>query len=112
MWLLKGCDKSQVSKLSECPNPEVPVHPSSIMTSDVAAAAAPASRNSAHEDDLAAPEGEEAKGGVGTVIGIMIVFGFIVMASGWVLYAYRNPHTKSGQLLIQVNGFEFNGIID
>lgn len=74
------------------------MRPSSIMTSDVEAAAA-ASRNSAHDDD---PDAEGVKGGVGTAMGVMIVFGLIVLASGWVFYAYRNPHTKSGQLLIQV----------
>lgn len=51
---------------------------------------------------------EEEKGGMGTVLGVLIPFGLVFLAVGWVMYAYRNPHTKSGQFLIQVRRILFN----
>lgn len=39
---------------------------------------------------------------VGLVLGLMLPMCLIMSAIVWTLYAYRNPHTKSGQLLIQV----------
>ncbi|XP_055695197.1 plexin domain-containing protein 2 isoform X1 [Lutzomyia longipalpis] len=39
--------------------------------------------------------------GVGTVLGFLIPIVLILSGVLWILYAYRNPHTKSGQFLIQ-----------
>lgn len=36
-------------------------------------------------------------------IGILLPIVVIITLLMWVFYAYRNPHTKSGQLLIQVS---------
>lgn len=41
----------------------------------------------------------------GMVIGVLMPIILIMSSIVWVFYAYRNPHTKSGQLLIQVNNF-------
>uniref|UniRef100_A0A182PMS7 PSI domain-containing protein n=1 Tax=Anopheles epiroticus TaxID=199890 RepID=A0A182PMS7_9DIPT len=35
------------------------------------------------------------------VVSLLIIFIILLMCGCWVLYAYRNPHTKSGQLLIR-----------
>jgi hypothetical protein len=40
---------------------------------------------------------------VGTIVGILMSIGLLSSAVLWIFYAYRNPHTKSGQLLIQVS---------
>ncbi|XP_052893847.1 plexin domain-containing protein 1 isoform X2 [Anopheles moucheti] len=32
---------------------------------------------------------------------MLVIFGILLVSGCWVLYAYRNPHTKSGQLLIR-----------
>jgi hypothetical protein len=34
-------------------------------------------------------------------LGVLLPISFVMIVLMWVLYAYRNPHTKSGQLLIQ-----------
>ena len=54
------------------------------------------------DENYAAPSNHpESKSSVGWIIGLIPVC-FILTILVWVLYAYRNPHTKSGQLLIQV----------
>lgn len=35
------------------------------------------------------------------LVSMLIFLGILLMSGCWVLYAYRNPHTKSGQLLIR-----------
>lgn len=44
---------------------------------------------------------------VGTALGFIVPIAMILGAVLWVFYAYRNPHTKSGQLLIQVSHMYF-----
>lgn len=43
---------------------------------------------------------ESSAGAIVASLTVLIVIGSIL---GWFLYAYRNPHTNSGQLLIKVN---------
>uniref|UniRef100_A0A1L8E3F4 Putative extracellular protein tem7 n=2 Tax=Nyssomyia neivai TaxID=330878 RepID=A0A1L8E3F4_9DIPT len=45
--------------------------------------------------------------GVGTVLGFLIPIVLVLSGVLWVLYAYRNPHTKSGQFLIQLRGYKY-----
>lgn len=45
----------------------------------------------------------QEKGGISTAMGVLIPMCMIILAISWIVYAYRNPHTKSGQLLIQVS---------
>lgn len=37
------------------------------------------------------------------LVSMMVICGILLGCGCWVLYAYRNPHTKSGQLLIRVS---------
>lgn len=92
-----------MGKGGECPNPEF-VKPTLIRTSDASksSAAAVLSRPGLNDGDDDVEDHEEAKGGMGTAMGVLIPFGLVFLAVGWVMYAYRNPHTKSGQFLIQV----------
>lgn len=39
---------------------------------------------------------------VGLVLGLFLPMTLVFSLVLWIFYAYRNPHTKSGQLLIQV----------
>lgn len=89
----------------ECPSPEVVAKPSIIRTLDTQSVPA-ASRNTDHSHNDYEEEHEEEKGGMGTAMGVLIPFGLVFLAVGWVMYAYRNPHTKSGQFLIQVRDFK------
>lgn len=49
-----------------------------------------------------AESSETKSGGAGFVVGLLLPLVVVMSLVVWVLYAYRNPHTKSGQLLIQV----------
>lgn len=95
---------------AECPIPDVTYRPSTIGKSDTSSSPGvegAAKRHDAEDDPSSAGQsGAEAKGNVGTAMGILIPFGLVILAVGWVFYAYRHPHTKSGQLLIQVRRFE------
>lgn len=42
-------------------------------------------------------------GGVGMALGLFLPLVVVMCLGIWIFYAYRNPHTKSGQLLIQVS---------
>lgn len=55
---------------------------------------------------LSHAEADDTKrSGAGFFIGIFLPIVLIMTLIVWVFYAYRNPHTKSGQLLIQVSIF-------
>lgn len=41
-------------------------------------------------------------GAAGFAVGLLLPLVVVMSLVFWVFYAYRNPHTKSGQLLIQV----------
>ena len=41
--------------------------------------------------------------GISGIIGILFITALVTGLGVWVLYAYRNPHTASGQLLIRVS---------
>ena len=45
--------------------------------------------------------------GVSGIIGILVVISLIAGLSGWAAYAYRNPHSASGQMLIRVSFSKF-----
>lgn len=47
------------------------------------------------------PDAEEVSGFV-TFVSVFMPIGLVLTLCLWLFYAYRNPHTKSGQLLIQV----------
>lgn len=51
------------------------------------------------DDDSANPENV----GVGMFLGLFLPILLVSFLAIWIFYAYRNPHTKSGQLLIQVS---------
>lgn len=40
--------------------------------------------------------------GVSGIIGILLVIGLVMGLVAWAAYAYRNPHSASGQMLIRV----------
>jgi len=42
---------------------------------------------------------------VSGIIGILTIIAFVVGLAGWGVYAYRNPHSASGQMLIRVRLF-------
>lgn len=94
-WVQKGCDKFQVVRESECANPAFVVQ--TTKSSAVSA------HKTMHMEETSSVPGEEQKGGVGVTMGALVVVAMVFLVAGWITYAYRNPHTKSGQFLIQVS---------
>ena len=45
---------------------------------------------------------ESDTGSFGFALGVLVPICLLSFLALWIFYAYRNPHTKSGQLLIQV----------
>ncbi|GFX64903.1 plexin domain-containing protein 2 [Trichonephila clavipes] len=44
---------------------------------------------------------ESSSMGVGTVVAVLLILAIVMGGLVWVGYAYKNPHTSSGQLLIR-----------
>ncbi|CAH0389771.1 unnamed protein product [Bemisia tabaci] len=83
-WLHKECDKTSVERRNECPA----ISHNSHMSESVA------------RDSMGAPPKKAER----SMMGVMGVFMLTVLISGaimWVLYAYRYPHSMSGQILIR-----------
>lgn len=45
--------------------------------------------------------------GVSSIVAILFLIAMVMGLAAWILYAYRNPHTTSGQILIRVSIFPF-----
>lgn len=115
-WVQNGCEKTLISNASSCPKlggsgndyaSTLTSTPSSIETRPQNTTNDQVVQNKVPEEvsktALAHAMNDEPKtGGTGFVVGLLLPIVFIMSIVVWVFYAYRNPHTKSGQLLIQV----------
>ena len=52
---------------------------------------------------VAVAEGASPTVGVVSVVAILLILAIFMAGLVWVGYAYRNPHTATGQLLIRVS---------
>lgn len=125
-WLQQACDRTQVATFEQCPalgsrgnnyDKEQKLPP-------------PNSQDNKwiHQDPSSGGHGADSKepevtiksaqpladamspsvhaGGVNYAVGLLLPCLVVMCLAMWIFYAYRNPHTKSGQLLIQVS-FEY-----
>ncbi|XP_074030965.1 plexin domain containing lethal (1) G0289 [Leptinotarsa decemlineata] len=93
-WVALGCDKSSFINESLC---SVHSEPHVYQQDE------PNLLNHDVNDGPKALAGNSAKQKVG-VSGVLAILFLVAMVSGlafWVIYAYRNPHTTSGQILIR-----------
>ncbi|XP_031827091.1 plexin domain containing lethal (1) G0289 [Nomia melanderi] len=109
-WLLKGCDVRKIKEVDNCPLPitykEEPVeefnhvlrmHPEETVTVSEMNV-----EQGRHESSpLERSRNNNMNMGVSGIIGILMVVGLVVGMVGWAAYAYRNPHSASGQILIR-----------
>lgn len=104
-WLSKGCEVKKIKDVDLCPlrttaykeqeedfNPVVHMQSEETVT--------------VHEMALHSIKSIKARPsnmnmGVSGIIGILMVVGLVVGLVGWGAYAYRNPHSASGQMLIR-----------
>ncbi|XP_037918633.1 plexin domain-containing protein 2 isoform X2 [Hermetia illucens] len=115
-WLKKGCDRTVITEESFCPALGEKGNNAAQQTNDTAVASNWESNlysnsesmhnvndvtRNAEASQMGQSEKENDGKRVGLVLGFMLPICLIMSALLWVFYAYRNPHTKSGQLLIQ-----------
>ncbi|XP_069690038.1 plexin domain-containing protein 2 isoform X1 [Periplaneta americana] len=111
-WLHRGCDKSALKNVSQCPAPLNVTHtsqasrdgpPNSIVEGETNSAAQTdhihSGDGSTGEQSLMADR--RVSMGISGVIGILFIIALVAGLGVWALYAYRNPHTASGQFLIR-----------
>ncbi|XP_077280188.1 plexin domain containing lethal (1) G0289 [Temnothorax americanus] len=108
-WLLKGCDVRNIKEMENCPaqittyrgdqyDHDGHVHPEeSIATNEMGAK----QERSGSISSLESPPSNKVNMGVSGIIGILTVVALVVGLAGWGVYAYRNPHSASGQMLIR-----------
>ncbi|XP_066581624.1 plexin domain-containing protein 2-like [Prorops nasuta] len=110
-WLLKGCEVRNIKNTTSCPSSEtsykVPIEEAHehraydyINTKDIARTV-----DSPQPKEPGTSPLEHARDNmsmsVSGVIGILSVIGLLLGLAGWAAYAYRNPHSASGQMLIR-----------
>lgn len=115
-WLVKGCDKQFVDKNSTCSAttqspPAAPVTETSTTTSTSytkfpsTTTTTEASLKPWDDADSSAVRVEDVDDGsnshVSSVVWVLLMIGIIVGIGGWIFYAYKNPHTSSGQCFIR-----------
>uniref|UniRef100_A0A1Q3F5L9 Putative extracellular protein tem7 n=1 Tax=Culex tarsalis TaxID=7177 RepID=A0A1Q3F5L9_CULTA len=134
-WIQKGCDKTQIMEISVCPalgskgnNYGEPVeistegndtngtyrHETEIQLSKSGTSKSGAGPAGAVHDDSvnkvpAFHTGMEHESSSSSLlVTVLVICCLVLTCGGWVLYAYRNPHTKSGQLLIRMQKYRPN----
>lgn len=129
-WIQKGCDKTQIMEISVCPalgqkgnNYGEPIEISTEGndtngTYRHESEIPPSTKNNGNGKSKSESHPSGAEDGVNKVpafhaameqesssssllVSMMVICGILLGCGCWVLYAYRNPHTKSGQLLIR-----------
>ncbi|XP_037950948.1 plexin domain-containing protein 2-like isoform X2 [Teleopsis dalmanni] len=122
-WLQKNCERTQISDTSLCP--ALGQKGNNANNSNNNSTDSNTNSNSNQTDSLhplypyesgnttttptntgtlnkaALEHTPEKQKSAGVVLGFLTPVCLILVIALWVLYAYRNPHTKSGQLLIQ-----------
>ncbi|XP_029157552.1 plexin domain-containing protein 2 isoform X2 [Nylanderia fulva] len=99
-WLLKGCDVRNIKEADNCPaqitnykgeeyDHDGHVHPDESIT---------ANEMSAKQER---PAPNKMNMGVSGIIGILTIVALVAGLAAWGAYAYRNPHSASGQMLIR-----------
>ncbi|XP_076162249.1 plexin domain containing lethal (1) G0289 [Ptiloglossa arizonensis] len=109
-WLLKGCDVRKIKEVDNCPSPTTTykeeeeefnhiLHVHSEETVTVSEMNAKQERPGT--SPLERSRDNNMNMGVSGIIGILLVIGIVVGLVAWAAYAYRNPHSASGQMLIR-----------
>ncbi|KAI4465217.1 tumor endothelial marker 7 related [Holotrichia oblita] len=95
-WLARSCDRKQIRDATFCQM----LYTSEVDYNEVIVNDRSASRNTAFASRSVHIKENVPIGVSGVVIALCL--GALVLAMGmWLVYAYRNPHTTSGQILIR-----------
>lgn len=109
-WLMRGCDKQQILSVPECLNKPFDVVPTQdydninheVNINNVTAAVTTADRVTQEVIETPKKVNPKSKASVSGVLAIFLLVALIASVGIWILYAYKNPHSTSGQILIKV----------
>ncbi|XP_043507349.1 plexin domain-containing protein 2 [Frieseomelitta varia] len=108
-WLLKGCDVRMIKEVDNCPLPNTTCKEhvdeyNHILRMHSEETVTVSEMNAKQEKPGTSPLERSRNNmnmGVSGIIGILLVIGLVVGLAAWAAYAYRNPHSTSGQMLIR-----------
>ncbi|KAH0549864.1 plexin domain-containing protein 2 isoform X1 [Cotesia glomerata] len=109
-WLDKGCDEKSIKEESSCPaSPKTLIrsndnHDAAHIISEGELSADVQPNRLANEPNIAEQSHSHVNishMSVSGIISILLVVSLISGLAGWAVYAYRNPHSASGQILIR-----------
>ncbi|XP_028173661.1 plexin domain-containing protein 2, partial [Ostrinia furnacalis] len=124
-WQLRNCDKSLFTNASMCPaRAPAPAQDGSTYVTDAQSSGRhqavvntlpanepstpklPPPKSGAENSPFMAPVREPAKdedthSAIGGAVSAILVVTIVCALAAWTLYAFKNPHTRSGQLLIK-----------
>ncbi|XP_062141033.1 plexin domain-containing protein 2 isoform X1 [Drosophila sulfurigaster albostrigata] len=128
LWQQKGCDRTSIAKIEQCPplgkkgnnatqeqsgsknsnnGGVISTTPSAKDVTESTVSSTQSSVSNAVATDTAKEKSEHLDAvspenkNVGVAFGFMVPICLVFAVTLWLFYAYRNPHTRSGQLLIQ-----------
>ncbi|XP_076619071.1 plexin domain containing lethal (1) G0289 [Colletes latitarsis] len=109
-WLLKGCDVRKIKDVANCPPPTTTYkeheeefnHVLQMHSEETVTVSEMNSKQERSETlHLERSRDNNMNMGVSGIIGILLVVGLVTGLVAWAAYAYRNPHSASGQILIR-----------
>ncbi|KAL3283336.1 hypothetical protein HHI36_006484 [Cryptolaemus montrouzieri] len=107
-WLMKGCDQTKIKNETHCSransyHPSIEGNPAYVHDSfddrNVFTNITRVPSSSFRQPEVV--DSKTSRMGISGVFAIMLLICMVVGMTMWVLYAYRNPHTTSGQMLIR-----------
>ncbi|XP_038216319.1 plexin domain-containing protein 2 [Zerene cesonia] len=105
-WIMKNCERTAISQEASCPvsheaTPSDTVNTAyTTVTDNDGHNAQEVSRTKMNaESTVGGPD--KAHSPIGGVVAAFVVVTMVCSFAAWVLYAFKNPHTRSGQLLIR-----------
>ncbi|XP_075990445.1 plexin domain containing lethal (1) G0289 [Anticarsia gemmatalis] len=121
-WLLRKCEKTTIVNATMCAATkseagEVPAAGNTAYTTDTQSASPHDTVVQTAAEEKPAPRvGEsampappvEARSTIGGVVGAFLAVSLVCCAAAWILYAFKNPHTRSGQILIKYRPSQWN----
>ncbi|XP_068617972.1 plexin domain-containing protein 2 [Battus philenor] len=115
-WMLRNCDKSPITQASSCPAHapvNVPSENSNTAYTTIGQNSSVVVVSTVHtEAEAKLPVGragittgaearQEARSPVGGAVAAFVLVAFVCCLAAWLLYAFKNPHTRSGQFIIK-----------
>ncbi|CAH0716304.1 unnamed protein product, partial [Brenthis ino] len=116
-WLIRNCERSSISNESSCPasagetHVDPPAGGNTAYTTDTRSPHDTAVVNAVESQTPqvskmkypagAGPPEEQYASPVGGVVAAFLAVTLVCCLAAWLMYAFKNPHTRSGQLLIK-----------